>query len=114
MPLSKATCELCMNLCPSTTLHEPWICLATPGQVFESSDFSGKWCIFRNPDAIDSSWIQVVALVATGALLAAKVSTRISVPWEAMTVMSFACIRGTGGTRPKCSRLGRCCVAWDS
>jgi hypothetical protein len=68
-----------MNLCPSTTLHEPWIFLATPRQVFESTDFSGKWCIFRNSDAIDSAWIQVVALVATGALLAAKVSTRLSV-----------------------------------
>ena len=45
-----------MNLCPSTTLHEPWIFLATPGQVFESTHVSGKWCIFRDLDAIDSAW----------------------------------------------------------
>ena len=68
-----------MNHVPSRTLHEPWIFLATPRQEFESTDLSGKWCIFRNADAIDSAWIQVVALVASGALLAAKVSTRMSV-----------------------------------
>ena len=103
-----------MNLCPSTTLHEPSISLASPRQVFESTDFSGKWCIFRNQEAIDSSWIHVVALVATGALLAAKVSTRMSVALGGYDRHVICGTRGTGGTRPKCSRLVRCCVARDS
>jgi hypothetical protein len=73
------TTDASVNLYPSTTLHERWVFLSCPGQVFESTDLSGKWCIFRNADGIDSAWTQVVALVAAGALRAAKVSTRMSI-----------------------------------
>lgn len=52
-----------------------WLFLEAPGQLFKSSDHSGKWCIFRAPDEIDEAWRVVGELVTVGKLLAAKVST---------------------------------------
>lgn len=56
-------------------MRQPWLVLEAPGELFESSDGSGKWCIFRTPDTVDDAWRAVVRLVLTGKLLAAKVST---------------------------------------
>lgn len=68
-----------MNLLsPSTALDTPWLIHVAPGEVFESTEDSGKWLIFRESRAIDDAWLQVLALVAAGALLCAKVSTRQS------------------------------------
>lgn len=64
---------------PSIVLHAPWLGLTAPGQAFESTNLSGKWLILRDRSAIDDAWIEVLALVSTGAVLCAKVSTRQSV-----------------------------------
>lgn len=67
-----------MDLRPSTTWREHWLVHTAPGRVFESTVRSGKWLIFRRQEAVDDAWLQVLALVSTGALLCAKVSTRRS------------------------------------
>lgn len=63
-------------LSPSTAMRDPWIGQVTRGKQFWSTDRSGKWVIRRPPESIDDAWIQVLALVTTGSLLCAKVSTR--------------------------------------
>lgn len=68
-----------MNLRPSITTGQVWIYTEAPGESFESSDVSGKWCILSTPDAVDGAWLTVAALVAKGVLLAAKVSTHLAV-----------------------------------
>jgi hypothetical protein len=58
-------------------MRERWLALAAPGETFASTEMSGKWLIYREPDAIDSTWIQVLSMiVSSGKLLYAKVSTR--------------------------------------
>lgn len=57
-----------------STLHH-WSFQEAPGNVFESSENSGKWCILRAPDTVDEAWRVVVRLVIAGELVAAKVST---------------------------------------
>jgi len=64
---------------PSTVLHQPWLEFTAPGQEFESTNLSGKWLIFRNRATVDDAWTKVLALVSSGDLLCAKVSTRQSV-----------------------------------
>lgn len=64
---------------PSTNSRHPWLFLVAPGELFESSDSSGKWCIFRSAAEIDEAWCVVSRLVMDGKLLAAKVSTAQSV-----------------------------------
>lgn len=56
-------------------MRQPWLLLEAPGERFESSDTSGKWCIFCAPHAVDEAWRVVSRLVTAGQLLAAKVST---------------------------------------
>lgn len=68
-----------MDLSPSTTDHCTWIFRAAPGEEFESTEISGKWCIFRTPDEVDAAWTRIAALVSAGTLVAAKVSTRLCV-----------------------------------
>lgn len=65
--------------CPSVVLSQAWLELTAPGQEFESTNLSGKWLILRDRSDIDAAWIAVRALVSTGAVLCAKVSTRQSV-----------------------------------
>lgn len=60
---------------PSTDLRQPWLILEAPGEIFASSDISGKWCIFRAPTEVDEAWRVVSGFVMAGKLLAAKVST---------------------------------------
>jgi len=64
---------------PSTTEHTLWIFQAAPGAAFESTDRTGKWCVYRTGQCIDQAWRTVRALVSNGVLLAAKVSTRRAV-----------------------------------
>ncbi|MDM0048811.1 putative phosphothreonine lyase domain-containg protein [Variovorax sp. J22R115] len=61
---------------PSIALQEPWLSITAPGEVFSSTDQSGKWLVYRPPETIDKAWIQVLALVSTNGLSCAKVSTR--------------------------------------
>ena len=56
---------------------------------------------------------QVVALVAIGALLAAKVSTRMLVVLGGYDHHVICVYTRDWGNEPKSSRLGRCCVALD-
>ena len=64
---------------PSTTQHLPWLFQVAPGRLFESTGQSGKWCVYRTTDGIDTAWRVVRALVTNDILLAAKVSTRQAV-----------------------------------
>lgn len=64
---------------PSNTQHVPWLIQVAPGRRFESTDQSGKWCVYRTTDGIDTAWRVVRALVTNDVLLAAKVSTRQAV-----------------------------------
>src|SRR4030095_9675247 len=63
-------------LSPSTNMRAPWLARAAPAESFASTEMSGKWLIYREPNAIDSTWIQVLSMVSSGKLLYAKVSTR--------------------------------------
>ncbi|MBA2960512.1 MULTISPECIES: putative phosphothreonine lyase domain-containg protein [Ramlibacter] len=63
-------------LFPSTALDATWLGLTSPRQAFTSTDASGKWLIFRPSAMVDQAWIQVLALISTGGLICAKVSTR--------------------------------------
>lgn len=63
-------------LSPSTALRSPWVGLVARGKTFSSTERSGKWLVMRPPSTVDAAWIQVLALVSTGGLLCAKVSTQ--------------------------------------
>jgi len=45
---------------------------------FESTDRTGKWCIFRSPDEVDQAWERIRGLASAGEILCAKVSTAYS------------------------------------
>lgn len=60
---------------PSTNTLHHWLLQEAPEKLFESSDSSGKWCIFRSPDTVDEAWRVVARLVIAEKLVAAKVST---------------------------------------
>lgn len=61
---------------PSQDHSRHWIYVAAPSvREFESSDRTGKWCIFRSSDEIDQAWERIVGLAAAEKILCAKVST---------------------------------------
>lgn len=61
-------------LSPSTAMRELWLGLTALRETFASTEKSGKWLV-RPPETIDKAWIEVLALVSTGAVICAKVST---------------------------------------
>lgn len=63
------------RLLPSNNVRDPWLFLESRDEIFESSDISGKWCIFRTTDVVDDAWRAVVQLWKAGRILHAKVST---------------------------------------
>lgn len=63
---------------PSRELDDTWILHNRPGACFYSSTASGKWCVVRDPLAIDEAWQTICRLLGEGKLLAAKVSTKLA------------------------------------
>lgn len=65
---------------PSKNTARAWLYAAKPGLTqFQSTDWTGKWCVFRPADEIDAAWALIQSACEEKKLLVAKVSTSGSV-----------------------------------